>query len=271
MNNPVIKVAVATISTLAIIALFLFLRETQEHYTTSDKVVTFVINPWFPYELWNEEDKKIEGATGEYVDTIFRELGYETRFVVEPSFDKALFMVASNKVDAIYTLLETKERKTSMIFSDSIITPYESSYYINKAVNPHLEGVDINKVEEQVVFGSVVGETETEITIQSKPNFIFIRTFKAYQDLMRSLDTDIIDVALLEKYNGIYEYNQYIKQNPNSTFVLSTTGNITRQDLKIAFQKSERGEILKRLFDEKNRQLKKTNILDDLFAKYVGR
>jgi len=236
-----------------------------------DDTITFVINQWFPYELWNEEDKKIEGATGEYVDLIFRELGYKTKFIVESDFSKALVMVSTKKVDAIYTLLETPERTETMYFSNSIITPYESLFYINKTKNPELLSADVLSTDKKLIFGSVVGETESEITIKNNPNFTFIRTFKKYQDLMYSLDIDVINVALLEKYNGLYEYNQYIKSKPDSTFSLGTTNNVSRQDLKIAFTKDERGEKLKKLFDAKNNEFKKTDVLEELFEKYIGK
>jgi hypothetical protein len=47
---------------LLLILLTLFFSCTSN--VKDEKTITFVINPWFPYELWNEEDKKIEGATG---------------------------------------------------------------------------------------------------------------------------------------------------------------------------------------------------------------
>lgn len=254
---------------LLLILLTLFFSCTSN--VKDEKTITFVINPWFPYELWNEEDKKIEGATGEYVDLVFRELGYKTEFIVEPKFDRALYMVSVGEVDAVYTLLKTEERTKTMLFSTSIITPYESMFYINKTKHPNLVNADIYSTKEQLIFGSLTGETETAITVNSNPNFTFIRTFEKYQDLMYSLDANIINIAFMEKYNGIYEYNQYKKNNTLSTFELSSTNNTSRQDLKIAFTKNDRGERFQKDFDLKNLELKKTNILEKLFEKYVGK
>lgn len=229
-----------------------------------------MINPWFPYEMMSPDDQEIRGITGEYVDLIFKEIGYTPIFIVEPSFDKAIARVANKEADAIYTLLENPERKEQLLFSDSIITPYESIYFINKTFRPDLEGAKLEDIKEPLIFGSVVGETETEIFTKNCGNFVFINTFKEYASLMKSLDAQIIDVALLEKYNGLYEYAQYKMSNPNSTFVIGKMENILKQNLKIAFSKTEKGEVLKTLFDEKNNELKKTNILRNLFIKYVG-
>lgn len=233
-----------------------------------EKVIRIVINPWFPYELWNEKDQRVEGATGEYVDHIFKELGYTAKFVVEPRFDHAIYMVGAEKVDAIYSLLETKERSKTILFSDSILAPDETSFYINKTTNPDLQGADVYKVNRQVVFGSMIGETAD--MVKTQPNFVFIRTFQNYKDIVLALDIKVVDVALLEKYNGIYEFNQYIKKNPNSTLKIAKMGNVDIQNLKIAFTKTPRGEKLKKEFDEMNRKLQKTDLLTSLFKKYVG-
>ncbi len=249
--------------------LLLLLASCSPH--KDEEIVTFAINPWFPYEIYNEEDKRIEGATGEYVDLIFKELGFKSDFIIEPDFARAQYLVATGQVDAIYTILETEERKEHMLFSNSIITPYDNVFYINKYENPQYENADIYNFDDIIIFGSLNGEVGAGIVVNLKPNIKFIRNFEKYQDLMFGLDKSIIDVAVLEKYNGIYEYNEYIKSNPKSTFELGQTSNTLRQDLKIAFQKSDRGEYLKSKFDMKNEELRATDVLQRLFEKYVGK
>lgn len=230
--------------------------------------VFVVINPWFPYELWDEESNTIKGVTGEYVDLIFKNLGYSVTYKVEPSFDKALLMVATAEADSLYSLLQTPERTKIMLFSESNIIRYNSLFLINQEKNPDLVGTSIYDRTDKTVFGSVIGETESEYTIPRRANFIFIRTFQTYQELMEALWSGAIDVALMEEYNGIYEYNQFI--NTGKTFQLASTSDYTFQYLKIAFSPTPFGERLKKEFDEENEKLQATGILQELLIKYVG-
>lgn len=240
----------------------------QDSERPSDEIL-IVINPWFPYELWDEDTQTIKGVTGEYVTTIFKNLGYTVKYTVEPSFDKALIMVATAEVDSIYSLLQTPERTKIMLFSNSTIIKYESLFLVNADHHPVLVGSSIYDYKETLVFGSVVGETESEATIPKRSNFVFIRTFRSYQELMKGLDEGIIDVALMEMYNGVYEFNKYSTESGNS-FSLASTSDYTSQYLRIAFAPTPLGQELKEKFDIENEKMKSTNLLQELLVKYVG-
>lgn len=85
---------------------------------------------WAPYNF--VEDGNVEGFSNEYIQLVAQKVGLEVEFVVGPTWDEFMTLLAQKKIDVVTNMVITEERKKFALFSDQYVFDLVNSLLTRK-------------------------------------------------------------------------------------------------------------------------------------------
>ena len=144
---------------------------------------------WPPYNF--VRDGQVKGFSNEYIQLIAQKVGLEVEFVVGPTWDEFITLLAQKEIDVITNMVITEERKKFAIYSEEYVFDLVNSLLTRK------DGKDYTELEQLKGknLAIVRGFFFEEILTQHYPEINLLLTNNTL-DAMKQVEAGRADAAL---------------------------------------------------------------------------
>jgi len=157
---------------------------------------------WAPYNF--VENGNVEGFSNEYIQLIAQKVGLKVEFVVGPTWDEFMTLLAQKKIDVVTNMVITEERKKFALYSDRYVFDLVNSLLTRE------DGEDYTELEQLKGknLAIVRGFFFEEILTKYYPEINLLLT-KNTLDAMKQVEAGRADAALESHATFNYYIDRY--------------------------------------------------------------